>query len=303
MPSGPALVSAVIPTYNYARFVAGAITSVLEQTYPAVECIVVDDGSTDETRAVLEGFGDRIRAVHQPNRGLSAARNTGIAAARGRYVALLDADDRWHPGKVEAQVRWLESHPDVGCVGCGREHLEADGRRVTFPGLPNGRSRDETLRAIAVRRFWVGGSGSGAMVRADVLASVGGFDETLKAAEDWDMWLRLAAATGIDNVPEVLVSISRHGTGVFRNVDRMEQNAWTVYRKAVAAWPSVLRAGDRRQIRALILADAAGESLASGQRARGLSYLARSLGQWPFHAGRWRMTAATAVRWATGGSR
>jgi glycosyltransferase involved in cell wall biosynthesis len=303
MTAEPDLVSAVIPAYNYARFVAGAITSVLEQTYPALECIVVDDGSTDETRAVLETFGDRIRVVYQENRGLSAARNTGIAAARGRYIAFLDADDRWRPGKVERQVRWLQSHPDVGCLGCGREHVESDGSRVTFPGQANTRSREDTLRAIAVRKFWVGGSGSGALVRADVLSRVGNFDESLSAAEDWDMWLRFAAATGIDNVPDVLTSISRHGTGVFRNVDRMERNAWTVYEKAVKEWPAILGPSDRRQIRALILADAAGESLASGQRRRSLSYLWRALREWPFHARRWRTTAAVAVRLAMGGGR
>src|SRR5688500_9583140 len=99
-----ALVSVVIPAYNYGHFVTEAVASALNQTHPHVEVIVVDDGSTDGTADILKPFGSRIRYIYQPNRGLSAARNTGIRAARGEWVAFLDADDLWHPSKTETQL-------------------------------------------------------------------------------------------------------------------------------------------------------------------------------------------------------
>jgi len=94
------LVTVVIPTYNYGRYICETVESALGQTYSPVEIIVVDDGSMDDTRERLATYGDRIRYIHQQNRGLSAARNTGIQAARGEFVALLDSDDLWLPDKV-----------------------------------------------------------------------------------------------------------------------------------------------------------------------------------------------------------
>jgi glycosyltransferase involved in cell wall biosynthesis len=110
------LVSVVIPTYNYARFVSEAVDSVLAQTYPSLEVVVVDDGSTDDTREVLARYGDRIRYIYQPNAGLPAARNTGIKAARGEFIGLLDSDDVFHPRKFELQMRYMLAHPEVGML-------------------------------------------------------------------------------------------------------------------------------------------------------------------------------------------
>ena len=111
-PDDKPLVSVVIPTFNYGHCVVDAVESALGQTYSPVEVIVVDDGSTDDTRARLEPYRDRINYVHQPNQGLSAARNTGIRAARGPLVALLDSDDAFHPRKLELQVAYLRAHPE-----------------------------------------------------------------------------------------------------------------------------------------------------------------------------------------------
>src|ERR1035438_9429294 len=101
------LVSAIIPTYNYARYMADCVGSVLGQSYPNIELIVVDDGGTDDTRQRLGPYIDRIRYIYQDNQGVGAARNTGIAAARGEYIALLDADDIWHPRKIELQMKFV----------------------------------------------------------------------------------------------------------------------------------------------------------------------------------------------------
>ena len=109
-------VSVVIPTYNYGHFVVGAVESVLAQTYQNVEIIVVNDGSSDDTKARLEPFMGRVRYIYQDNQGLSAARNTGIGAATCRWIAFLDSDDLWHPRKLELQMAYLDGHPEVGLL-------------------------------------------------------------------------------------------------------------------------------------------------------------------------------------------
>ena len=115
-PGIPGLVSVIIPTYNRAGIVRAAIESVLAQTYANVEVVVVDDGSADDTRQVVESYGAPVRYLHQRNAGVSAARNFGFANARGEFIALLDSDDQFLPWKLEAQVRLLGEHPDVGMV-------------------------------------------------------------------------------------------------------------------------------------------------------------------------------------------
>jgi glycosyltransferase involved in cell wall biosynthesis len=287
------LVSAVVPTYNYARFIGRAVESALTQTYSPMECIVVDDGSEDDTPQQLLRFGERIRVIRKAHKGVSSARNAALAVARGEFIAFLDGDDCWHPTKVDRQLELLARRPDVGFVGCGLEHVYPDGTVERITGRSNPYDRRQTLRLIASRRFWPGGSGSGVFVRRSVLDVAGRFDENLVAAEDWDMWLRIAAITDVDNVPDVLVSIHRHGTGVFRDSKLMETNQWKVYRKAITAWPDILTITDRRRMRALILADAAREAGAGSQALR--RYLL-SLKEWPFNYRRARAAAALTVR-------
>ncbi len=290
------LVSAVIPTYNYARFIGRAVASALDQTYAPIEYIVVDDGSEDDTQSKLAPFGDRIRVIRQAHKGVSSARNAALAVARGEFIAFLDGDDCWHPTKIERQLELLSRQPNVGFLGCGLEHVYPDGTIERIAGRTNSCNRQQTLRLIASRRFWPGGSGSGVLLRRSVLDAVGGFDENLVAAEDWDMWLRVAAITDVDNVPDVLVSIHRHGTGVFRDAKLMETNQWKVYRKAVAQWPDTLTITDRRRMKAMILADSAREAGAGSQALR--RYLL-SLKEWPFNYRRARAAAVLTVRTIT----
>jgi GT2 family glycosyltransferase len=115
-PGEPGLVSIIIPTYNRAGLIRLAIDSALAQTYGRIEIIVVDDGSKDNTREVVESYGDPVRYVYKQNGGVAAARNLGFRHARGEFIALLDSDDEWLPWKLEAQVRVLQSHPEVGMV-------------------------------------------------------------------------------------------------------------------------------------------------------------------------------------------
>ena len=110
------LISAVIPVYNGEAFVADAIRSVLAQTYPRVECVVVDDGSHDRTAEVIRSFGDVVRYLWKPTGGVASARNAGVSAARGEYVAFVDADDTWLPEKLDRQMGLLRERPDCGLI-------------------------------------------------------------------------------------------------------------------------------------------------------------------------------------------
>ena len=293
------LVSVIIPTHNYARFVTRAVDSVLAQTHRGVECIVVDDGSTDETPQVLSRYGDRIQVIRKDKQGPAVARNAGIRASRGQYIALLDADDRWRPDKLARQVAALEADASVGAVGCAVTFVDGEGREIgekVFPTPPVPGDLPAQLRGVAVRSLWLGGSCSGVLIRRGVFDDVGLFDETLTAAEDWDMWVRLAARHEFRNLPDALVWISLHGTGFARNVEKVERNQWRVYETAVERWPELLDGRTRKRMRALIHADAGGEYVGGRNYRMALRRYAASLWEWPAHTGRWGTAARLVLR-------
>jgi glycosyltransferase involved in cell wall biosynthesis len=276
-------VSVVIPTYNYSNFVCKAIDSVLNQTYSPIECIVVNDGSTDNTMEVLKLYEGKIHIIDQINGGLSNARNSGIKAASGEYISFLDSDDWWEINKIEQQVDYLDNHPDVNAIGCGIYDIDKS-RNECHIQISINPSDDpsKNLQDVALRRLWIGGSGSGIFARRFIFDEIGLFDEALSAAEDWDMWLRIVSQYKIYNLPEPLTTILRHGTGVFRNVERMEKNQWAVYNKAIQKWPDILNPYIRRKMRALILSDAGGEYVSSKKLKDARYKYYKSLTEWPF---------------------
>ena len=297
MTSGPSD-SVVVPTYNNGRFLPRALDSVLAQTLRPEEIIVVDDGSTDDTREVLGRYSDHVRAVHQGNRGLSAARNIGISLARGDLIAFLDSDDTWEPGKLEAQVALWQRHPDSGAIGCGVKVTDSRGeviRTVRFADAEG--SSSERIRGVALRRQWVGGSGSGAVIPSAVLRHVGVFDESLAAAEDWDLWLRIAAAYPIRNVDATLTNIWDHRSGTFRDVVKLETSQQAVLRKLETLQGYVLDLRTLRQVRAMILRDAAGEAFGAAGWRTSTAYATRSVLQWPFSGSSWRLLAGSGLHW------
>ncbi len=231
------LISAVIPTYNYGRFVGDAVRSVLEQTYANREVIVVDDGSTDDTRARLAPYLDRIRYVYQENQGLSAARNTGIRTATGDWIALLDSDDLWHSRKLELQVRYLRAHPEVGLLGSDHVYDLAGG----WPQVPDdgeATAGDITLDELVMStRF----SPSSALIRKDCFEQVGLFDTNLRSAEDRDMWVRLACRVPVRKLRLPLCCYRLHGASMSTAAARMEENELKVLRKAFAGVPELRR--------------------------------------------------------------
>lgn len=193
-------VSVVIPSYNRAWILQEALESVLAQTYRDYELIVVDDGSTDDTQHLLLQYSGRIRAIRQANKGVSAARNAGIAAAAGDLIAFLDSDDAWLPAKLERQVVFFDTHPDA--LICQTEEIWVrNGRRVNPARKhrkPSGMFFEKSLEMCMV-------SPSAVMMRRGLIERVGRFDEALPACEDYDMWLRVGCRFPIHLLDEPLV--------------------------------------------------------------------------------------------------
>lgn len=183
--NGP-LVSVIIPTFNRAWAVGRAIDSVLEQDYRPFELIVVDDGSTDQTAEILARYGDQLTVVCRENRGVSAARNAGVARAQGDLIAFLDSDDFWRPKKLTVQVDFFTSHPDALICQTG-EIWVRNGRRVN-PGRRH-RKLSGMIFTPSLELCLV--SPSAVMMRKTLFSMVGGFDEALPACEDYDLWLRV----------------------------------------------------------------------------------------------------------------
>ena len=219
-------VSVVIPAYNYARYLSMAIESALAQTHPPLEVIVVDDGSTDETPSVLAAHGDRIRAIRQPNGGAGAARNTGIAAARGDYLAFLDSDDLWRRDKLELQLARFARDPDLGLVHCGVETIDELGRTTGY--LLEGREGWMAMEMLRLDREVIQAPGSNVMVPRRVAEEVGGFDARLPPSEDWDFAYRVAVGRRIGYVAEPLLRYRLHGGGIHLNIPKMERSMMIV---------------------------------------------------------------------------
>lgn len=292
MPELP-LVSVVMPAWNAERWVARAVDSALAQDHEPKEVIVVDDGSTDGTPGVLARYGRRIRVVRQPNRGLPAARNAGLHAARGELVAFLDADDRWLPGKLAAQVALMRERPELGFCATEAWLEDEAGRRL-------GRWRDEGplpgrtfLETLFARNAAVAGSGSAVMVRRELALAVGGFDETLPALEDVDMWMRLAAVAAYACVPEPLAVVTRRAGSMSRGIARMKAAAVRVMRKNRRLLPPRSRGAYWRWCYAGMLTDYAKWEARAGRRARALLTLAQAAALSPL--GRGRLAAAIAL--------
>ncbi len=198
------LISIIIPVYNRSETVGAAIESVLEQTYRHYEIIIVDDGSTDATAEALKAYADRATVITREHSGPSAARNSGIGASHGEYIALLDSDDIWLPKKLETQVSFFLEHPEIKV--CQTEEI----------WLRNG-VRVNPMKKHKKHSGWIFKqclplcivSPSAVMVHKSVFQHVGLFDETMQACEDYDLWLRIAPHYAIYLIEEPL--IVKHG--------------------------------------------------------------------------------------------
>jgi glycosyltransferase involved in cell wall biosynthesis len=222
-------VSVVIPTYNRARFLPAAVASIRAQTHRCAEVVIVDDGSTDDTAQVVARLGDGIRYLRQDNAGPAAARNSGIAAARGDVIAFLDTDDRWLPTKTERQLANLAAHAEVALVSADMAIEDASGRQLLasnfahrgllplFEQLAGRPVPDAPRRLLAVNFI----NTSTVMARRSVLQAERGFDTRLRYGEDLELWLRIAARHGIASLPTVEEVRTEHSSNVTKSVEPM----------------------------------------------------------------------------------
>ena len=193
------LVSVVIPTFNREKVVGRAVNSVLNQSFRDFECIVVDDGSTDETGSVLRGFADKIKVIKTENRGVSAARNTGAKLAVGKYIAFLDSDDEWKPQKLQKQLDFMRksgfriSQTDEIWVRSGK-FVNKSNKYIR----PSGNIFYNCLEVCAV-------TPSSVIMEKELFFEYGGFDETFPVCEDYDLWLRMSLKEKFGLIDEPLI--------------------------------------------------------------------------------------------------
>ena len=225
-------VSVVIPTYNYGSFIATAIRSVLGQTRPPDEIIVVDDGSTDDTRHSVSNFGESVKYFYQANNGVSVARNRGVEESTGDLIAFLDADDFWEPTCLETALLQFASNERIGLVHWGlREFDSSSGETITYY-LEGGEEgvADNLL-------LWEGPmiAGHGAViVTREAFLTAGGFDTGTEPSEDWDFCYRVTRMFDVAFVPEPLVNYRSHHGGAHRDIAKMDRGMSRFYEKAFA---------------------------------------------------------------------
>ena len=226
------ITSVIIPTYNRWPLVAEAVDSVLAQSFQDIEIIVVDDGSTDGTTNRLAKFDGRLRLFTTTGRGVAAARNFGVSQAQGCYVAFLDSDDFWLPGKLETQIAFLDRHPEIQI--CQTDEIWVrNGVRVNPKAMHRKPSGDIFVRSLDLCLI----SPSAVMMTRELFQRIGGFDESFPVCEDYDLWLRVTSVYSVPLIPEALV-VKRGG-----HADQLSRSLWGMDRYRVLALQKILRSG------------------------------------------------------------
>lgn len=205
-------VSVIVPCFNQAPFLAEAVESVLAQTYPSIELIVVDDGSDDNTAAVASRY-EQVRYLHQANRGAPSARNAGLEASRGEMVAFLDSDDRLLPDAIELGAETLIARPDCAAAVGACRNIDAGGSRLDVPHQP----LIHTDHYVALLKSCFILSGSSVLFRRSALDEVGGFDAALVRGDDYDLYLRIARRFPIHCHGRVVTEYRRHSTSLTKD--------------------------------------------------------------------------------------
>ncbi len=270
--------SVVIPCFDAERYVLTAIGSVLAQHWPGIEIIVVDDGSTDHSAALVQDTFPQVHLVRQPNQGVAAARNTGIAQAQGEWIAFLDADDLWLDGKLDHQWQQLQANPGV------RMNYTAWQVWPSEDPLPSETYLNDLRKKARNKQNWDGASGwiypallldcvvwtSTVLAHHSVFEEVGNFDTNLRIGEDYELWLRISRVTPIHRVPQPLALYRSHSASITKSTPTKNHEG-LVIKRALDRWalasPDGSSANKAQVYRALARtwSDFSGASLAAGQ--------------------------------------
>jgi glycosyltransferase involved in cell wall biosynthesis len=313
----PAAISVVIPSYNAARFLPATLRSVLAQPGFALEVLVVDDGSSDGTPALLAAQFPQVRLIRQRNQGVAVARNTGLAEARHDWVAFIDADDIWLPGKLQAQWALLSSQREAQMCYTAWQVWHTQDIEPAADWLQALMDAGEAPEAA---QRWQGASGwiypellrdcvvwtSTVLARRSLLQALGGFEPGLPVGEDYDLWLRASRLTPIVRVPRPLALYRHHGANTTHRVPERNFKAEVVGR-ALARWGYAGpdgRLADRRGVDAGLArswADFAGVLLGTGQARAARAAARAALAIDATHRLAWTVLAKSLLRgWAPG---
>jgi len=288
-------VSAVIPAYNAEAFLREAIDSVLGQTVPIAEIIVVDDGSKDATCVLAESYGARVRLLRQQNQGPSVARNLGVQSATSEYIAFLDADDAWHPQKIEKQLAALAAAPDAVLCYTGLLNFRADGWKSATPATPPGRLRAELL----IRNPRV--VPSCVLVSRAAFVRAGGFDPALKGSEDWDFVLAMLEQGALCTVEAPLTRYRVSTTGLSGAPEHMFlETKKMLDRRLLSGMRGAARRIWRRRILSFAAYSAGLNARNSGMRGLELRFMVESIFTWPspgWHGVRYKALAVSLKNW------
>lgn len=236
-------VSVIIPVRNGKDYIGECLDSVLAQDYPELEVIVIDDGSTDFDYQSLRGRDPRIHVIRRHGNGVSSARNTGMAHASGKYIAFLDADDVWFPGKISAQVRYFEAHPNVGCVFGKFTRWESNEQGEFAPWsdltddcshlTDNEPERSGWIYSRLLTGLLVGMNT--AMIRREVFDMLGGFDESMRIGEDYLFWLKVSRMYEMHSLNGAVALYRIHSASAMRRLDP-DNHQVQMLKTAVARW-------------------------------------------------------------------
>ncbi|MBF0621273.1 MAG: glycosyltransferase family 2 protein [Magnetococcales bacterium] len=289
------LVTVVIPAYNSAWCINKAVDSVLAQSWPHLEVLIINDGSTDDLADVLQPYGRRVRIIYQNNQGLSAARNTGIREAKGVYIAFLDSDDYWLPGKIHAQVTLMQENASVGFCSTNTQLQTLDGKVLRHWPCPGPDKSDSLLASIFDQLSLIPGSGSGVMVRTEIIRQTDGFDITLRSLEDIDMWMRLACLTNYQCIEAPLSVVIWREDSMSRDPLVMKQSAMQVLNQNRHRLPSSLRGRFWRRCLAQVFAEYGKWAYRDGKIGLALRLFLQGLFTAPLGAGRLNLSMIVAV--------
>jgi glycosyltransferase involved in cell wall biosynthesis len=273
--------SVIVPCYNAARFIGATLRSVLAQQGVELDVIVVDDGSSDGSAALVEQDFPQVRVIRQANRGVAAARNAGLAVARHDWVAFVDADDLWLPGKLQAQWQALQAEPEAGMaytawqVWTSREPEPAADWLAELDAVAADTSRWQGATGWIYPELLVDCEvwSSTVLVRRDLVLEAGGFDPDLRVCEDWDLWLRLSRLTPVIRVSQPLALYRQHPLGITRSPMQVDYKRLVIGR-ALERWGLVgpdgrsARLSDIRASLARTARDRAGAWFLSGRPKR-----------------------------------